>query len=102
MQTDKWSVESLKKDFKGVYSTPITEQDPVLDPTCYKCQFESYSITVFCNLFSIGNIKMLYIDQKDIPRNTPQIPPTSEMKLIIVYFGFSSVILIVLSGVWVI
>ena len=34
MQTDKWSVESLKKDFKGVYSTPITEQDPVLDQTC--------------------------------------------------------------------
>ena len=33
MQTDKWSVESLKKDFKGVYSKPITGQDPVIDPT---------------------------------------------------------------------
>ena len=34
MQTDEWSVELLKKDFKGVYSLPISEQDPVLDPTC--------------------------------------------------------------------
>ena len=50
----------------------------------------------FCNIGATNP----YNDQNDRPKNIPKIPPTSDMKVVIVYLGDSSTLIIVSLKVW--